>query len=318
MAVACGLSVLKQSLISAARGTVGGMRIVSLLPSATDLIAELGLLDSLVGISDDCNWPPEVAGKPLVARSRIDVSGLTGAEIDALVKASVTENHSLYAVDAQLMDELRPDLVITQDLCEVCAVSSGDLATAWPIGVEVFSMSPRTFEEVVDSAIVLADRLGVPERGVAVAEGMRAKVDAVRAAVAGLERPRVFVAEWMEPPYVAGHWVPEMVEAAGGTNLLSKAGEYSLATTWETVLAEEPALIVLAACGFSLEQALERTGELRLPVRTVVLDGDAHFSRPAPRLADGVRQLAHLLHAEAVPDPGLPYVELALRVANVG
>lgn len=293
------------------------MRIVSLLPSATDMIAELGLLDSLVGVSEDCNWPPEVASKPLVARTRIDVSGLSAAEIDALVSASAAESHSLYAVDAELMDELKPDLVITQDLCEVCAVSSGDLATACPIGTEVFSMNPRNLDDVVASVIALADRLGIRERGVAVAETMRVKIDAVRAAVAGLGRPRVFVAEWMDPPYGSGHWLPEMVEAAGGTNVLSKPGEYSFATTWEAVLAEEPELVVMAACGFSLEQALERTGELRLPVRTVVVDGDAHFSRPAPRLADGVRQLAYLLHPEAVADPRLPYAELPLGVAHV-
>jgi iron complex transport system substrate-binding protein len=286
------------------------MRIVSLLPSATDMIAELGLLDSLVGVSEDCNWPLEVADKPLVARTRIDVSGLSAAEIDAFVSASASESHSLYTVDAELMDELQPDLVITQDLCEVCAVSSGDLATACPIGTEVFSMNPRGLDEVIESVIALADRLGVHERGVAVAQEMREKIDAVRQAVAGLERPRVFVAEWMDPPYGSGHWLPEMVDAAGGTNVLSKPGEYSFATTWETVLSEEPELIVLAACGFSLEQALERTTELRLPVRTVVVDGDAHFSRPAPRLADGVRQLAYLIHPEAVADPRLPSAEL--------
>lgn len=286
------------------------MRIVSLLPSATDMIAELGLLDSLVGISEDSNWPPEVLSKPLVARTRIDVSGLTSAEIDALVNESASEAHSLYAVDAELLEELRPDLVITQDLCEVCAVSSGDLATACPIGTEVYSMNPRSFDDVVESVIGLAERLGVREQGVAVAEEMRATVDAVRTAVAGRERPRVFVAEWIDPPYGSGHWLPEMVEVAGGTNVLSKPGEYSFATTWETVLAEEPDLIVIAACGFSLAQALERTGELRLPVRTVVVDGDSHFSRPAPRLADGVCQLAHLLHPEAVADPGLPFEEL--------
>jgi iron complex transport system substrate-binding protein len=293
------------------------MRIVSLLPSATDMIADLGLLDSLVGISEDSNWPPEVLSKPLVARTKIDVSGLTSAEIDALVNESASETHSLYAVDAELMGELRPDLVITQDLCEVCAVSSGDLATACPIGTEVFSMNPRSFDDVIESVITLAERLGVRERGVAVAEAMRAKVDGVRAALAGLDRPRVFVAEWMDPPYGSGHWLPEMVEAAGGTNVLSKPGEYSFATTWETVLGEEPELIVLAACGFSLEQALERTTDLHLPVRTVVVDGDAHFSRPAPRIADGVRQLAHLIHPDAVADPGLPYAELPLGVAPV-
>src|SRR5205085_7560823 len=125
----------------------------------------------------------------------------------------------------------------------------------------------------VESVITLAERLGVRERGLDVAEMMRAKVDVVRAAVAGRERPRVFVAEWMDPPYGSGHWLPEMVEAAGGTNVLSKPGEYSFATTWARVLDEEPELIVLAACGFSLHQALERTTELRLPVRTVVVDG---------------------------------------------
>lgn len=291
------------------------MRIVSLLPSATDIIAELGMLDSLVGISEDCNWPPEVTSKPLVARTRIDVSGLTGAEIDELVTTSRSTRHSLYAVDAKLMDELRPDLIVTQDLCDVCAVSSGDLATACPIGVEVYSMNPRSFDDVVESVTSLADRLGVHDRGVAAAEAMRAKVVAVRADVAGLQRRRVFVAEWMDPPYASGHWVPEMVEAAGGVNVLSQPGEFSFPTTWETVLREKPALIVMAACGFSLRQALERTNGLRLPVRTVVVDGDAHFSRPAPRIADGIRQLAHLIHPEVIADPGLPFAELQLAAA---
>jgi iron complex transport system substrate-binding protein len=300
------------------RGTVGVVRIVSLLPSATDIIAELGLLDSLVGISDDCNWPPEVTAKPLVARTRIDVSTLTSAEIDRLVGESVSEGHSLYAVDAQLMDELRPDLVVTQDVCTVCAVSSGDLTTACPIGTEVFSMNPRAYEGVLESVICLADRIGVPAAGVAIVDAMREKVAAVRWAVKGLHRPRVFVAEWIDPPYGSGHWLPEMVETAGGTNVLSKPGEYSFATTWETVLAEEPELVVLAACGFSLEQSLERTTTLRLPVRTVVVDGDAHFSRPAPRIADGIRQLAHLIHPEAVADPGLPYAELPIGLMEAG
>src|SRR5713226_5065756 len=146
------------------------MRIVSLLPSATDMIAELDLLDSLVGISEDSNWPPEVLTKPLVARTKIDVSGLTAAEIDALVNESASESHSLYAVDAELMDELRPDLVITQDLCTVCAVSSGDLATACPIGTEVYSMNPRGYEDVVLSVIALADRLDAHDRGATVAD----------------------------------------------------------------------------------------------------------------------------------------------------
>lgn len=292
------------------------MRIVSLLPSATDIVAELGLLDWLVGVSDDCNWPPEVSSKPLVARTRIDAAALSAVEIDALVTAAASDAHSLYTVDAELMGELNPDLVITQDLCEVCAVSSGDLATACPLGVESYSMNPRSLDDVVQSVVELARRLGVPERGEAVAGAMREKIRAVEDAVGDLDRPRVFVAEWMDPPYGSGHWLPEMVAAAGGTNVLSSAGEYSFPTTWEAVLAEEPELIVLAACGFDLGQSLERTRDLRLPVRTVVVDGDAHFSRPAPRVADGVVQLAHLIHPDAVADPGLPYATLPPEAAR--
>src|SRR5260370_39034741 len=206
---------------------MGMMRIVSLLPSATDMIADLGLLDLLVGISEDCTWPPEVASKPVVARARIEVPGLTTAQIDQIVTASQSESHSLYAVDAGLVSELRPDLVITQDLCDVCAVSSGDLKTACPIGVEVLSMNPRSFDDVVQSVVVVANKLTVHERGDAVAGAMRAKVDAVREAVAGRDRPRALTSEWMDPPYGSGHWLPEMVEAAGGVNRLSKPGEFS-------------------------------------------------------------------------------------------
>jgi iron complex transport system substrate-binding protein len=291
------------------------MRIVSLLPSATDMIYDLGLLDSLVGVSQDCNWPPQVRTKPLVARNRIDLAGLSAAQVDKIVSSSKRESHSLYAVDAELMAELRPDLVITQDLCEVCAVSSGDLSTACPLGAEVFSMNPRSLDDVVQSVIALATRLGVPGRGEHLAQRIRARIQAVRTAVAGRARPRVFVAEWMDPPYGSGHWLPEMVDAAGGTNVLSKPGQHSFETTWEAVLAEHPDLIVLAACGFNLQQSLERTRDLHVAVRTVVVDGDAHFSRPAPRLADGIEQLGHLFHPEAVPDPGLPYAELALAAS---
>ena len=136
---------------------------------------------------------------------------------------------------------------------------------------------------------------------------MQTTIDEVRSAVAGLPRPRVFVAEWVDPPYCAGHWLPEMVDAAGGEAVLGRPGELSFPTTWETVLADDPDVIVVAACGFSHDDAVGRTADLDLPVKTVIVDGDAHFSRPAPRLAEGVRQLAHLLHPEAVADPGLPY-----------
>jgi iron complex transport system substrate-binding protein len=286
------------------------MRIVSLLPSATDIIHDLGLFDSLVGVSQDCNWPPEVAEKPLVARNRVDMSQLSAAQIDELVSESTSMSHSLYTVDAELMAALKPDIVITQDLCEVCAVSSGDLATACPAGTEVYSMNPRTLADIVQSVLGLAERLGAEQKGREVVASIEAKISGVRSAVAGRPRPRVFVAEWMDPPYGSGHWLPEMVDVAGGSNVLSRAGEYSFPTTWDGVLAEEPDLIVLAACGFDIAQSLDPARDLRLPVRTVVVDGDAHFSRPAPRVADGILQLAHLLHPDVVVDPGLPFVEL--------
>jgi iron complex transport system substrate-binding protein len=292
------------------------VRIVSLLPSATDILYELGLLDAIVGISEDCDWPPEARSKPLVARNRIDLSGLSSAQIEEVVSGAASESHSLYAVDAELMDELRPDLVITQDVCSVCAVSSGDLASACPVGAEVYSMNPRTLEEVIESVVALAERVGVRDRGLDVAEVMRAKIRATRDAVEHLERPRVFVAEWLDPPYNAGHWLPDMVEAAGGTNLLSAPGEYSTPTSWEAILAAGPDLVVVAACGFDITEASERAADLSLPVRAVVVDGGAHFSRPAPRVADGVQQLGHLLHPGAAPDPGLPHVELALAAAH--
>jgi iron complex transport system substrate-binding protein len=176
-------------------------------------------------------------------------------------------------------------------------------------------MNPRTLEDVIESVIALAARLGVRERGLVLAETMRAKIEATQSAVTGLERPRVFVAEWIDPPYNSGHWLPEMVEAAGGTNLLSRPGEYSIPTTWEAAVAEAPDLVVIAARGFDLDEAAGRAADLRLPVRTVVVNGGAHFSRPAPRLADGVQQLGHLLHPNAAPAPGLPDFELALATA---
>jgi iron complex transport system substrate-binding protein len=292
------------------------VRIVSLLPSATDIIFELGLLDWLVGVSEDCDWPAEVRSRPLVARNRIDLAQFSDARIEELVRDAASDSHSLYVVDADLLAELQPELVLTQDVCAVCAVSSGDLASACPLGVEVYSMNPSTLEDVIASVVALAERLGVRERGLALAERMRAKIEATRAAVADLEGPRVFMAEWIDPPYNSGHWLPEMVELAGGSNLLSRPGEYSTPTTWDAALAEEPDMIVIAACGFGLDEAAERAADLHLPVRTVVVNGGAHYSRPAPRLADGVQQLGHLLHPDVAPDPGLPHVELALATAR--
>jgi iron complex transport system substrate-binding protein len=292
------------------------MRIVSLLPSATEIIARLGLAGDLVGRSKECTYPPEVLSRPVVTAARIDPTDLESVEIDRLVRESIADGRSLYAVDAALIDELRPDKIVTQDLCAVCAVSSGELGSACPVGAEVISLDPGTLEEVAASIEMLAARLGVPERGRDVAGEMRSTIEEVRTLTSGLPRRPVFVAEWIDPPFVPGHWLPGMIEAAGGEAVLGEPGRPSHPTTWEAVAASVPELVVIAPCGFDAAEAVRRSGDLDLErlagpgARIVVVDGDGYYSRPGPRLADGVRQLGHLLHPDVVPDPGLPLIEL--------
>jgi iron complex transport system substrate-binding protein len=293
------------------------VRIVSLIPSATEIIARLGLAESLVGRSNECTYPPEVLTRPVVTAARIDPTELESVEIDRLVRASIADGRSLYAVDAELMDDLRPDVIVTQDLCAVCAVSSGELGSACPVGAEVVSLDPSTLEEVAASIETLAARLGVPERGTVVAGEMRSTIEAVRRSTAGLPRPRVFVAEWIDPPFVPGHWLPGMIEAAGGEALLGENARPSHPTTWDAVAAADPELVVIAPCGFGADEAARRSAgvdfeRLAPNARVVVVDGDGYYSRPGPRLADGVRQLGHLLHPDRVADPGLPLIALEL------
>jgi iron complex transport system substrate-binding protein len=287
------------------------MRVCSLLPSASEIIAELGHADSLVGVSDECRRPAEIIGKPVVTAARIDPSALTSREIDLAVRASLEDGGSLYAVDGALIEELQPDLIVTQDLCTVCAVSSGDLATALPLDVEVLSLDPRTLDGVAESFRVLARRLGTPARGDELACVMEAKIRAVAEAVRRLEPRRIFFAEWLDPPFCAGHWIPEMIALAGGEDVLGRPGEPSHTTTWEAALEHGPELVVLAPCGFGAEEAARRAAALSFPCPAFAVDGDGYYSCPGPRLADGVRQLGHLFHPEALDDPGLPVIELA-------
>jgi iron complex transport system substrate-binding protein len=291
------------------------VRIVALLPSATEIIARLGLAGDLVGRSNECTYPPEILDRPVVTAAKIDPTDLASVEIDRLVRASIADGRSLYAVDAALIDELRPDVIVTQDLCAVCAVSSGELGSACPVGAEVISLDPSTLEDVARSIETLAARLGVAERGDAVAAEMRSTIDAVRRSTSGLPRPRVFVAEWIEPPFVPGHWLPEMIEAAGGEAILGEPGRPSHPTTWDAVSAADPEWIVVAPCGFDATEAARRSTlvdfeRIAPHARIAVVDGDGFYSRPGPRLAGGVRQLGHLLHPDDVPDPGLAIIDI--------
>jgi iron complex transport system substrate-binding protein len=287
------------------------MRIVSLVPSATEIIAGLGLAGALVGRSHECTYPPEVQSAPVVSASRIDTSTIASAEIDGAVRAALADGRPLYAVDADLLEQLAPDLIVTQDLCEVCAVSSGEVRRVARTGAATISLDPRDLEGIEESIRTLARHLGVAGTGEQLAQAMRHRIDAVHQAVRGLPRPRVFVAEWLDPPFAAGHWVPEMVELAGGEEVLGRARERSFPTTWEAVAAAAPQLLVLAPCGFDVERTVAEAGGVpAMGARVVAVDGDAAYSRPGPRVAEGVAQLASLMHPEVVEPPRLGLCQL--------
>ena len=286
------------------------MRIASLLPSATEIVAALGLADRLVAVSAECDWPPEVRGHPVVTAARIDNEGMASADVDRAVREAIADGRSLYAIDEELIAAIDPDVVITQDLCEVCAVSTDEVERLRSVRAETVSLDPRTIAEIEGSILALAARLGVPERGEAVVREMEEKLRDVRAWVAGRPVRRVFVSEWLDPPYAAGHWLPEMVAFAGGEDVLGRPARPSFPTTWDDVREHSPDLVVLAPCGLDARRAAQEADVPPLPARVVAVDANSYFSRPAPRVVDGVAQLAFLLHPDAAPDPGLPWVVL--------
>jgi iron complex transport system substrate-binding protein len=288
------------------------VRVVSLVPSATEIIAALGLADQIVGRSHECNYPPEVQTVPVVSASRVDTTELSSADIDRAVRDALADGRPLYAVDAALLERLAPDLIVTQDLCEVCAVSSGEVKRVTHIEVETLSLDPRDLSEIEESIRTVARHLHAAAQGELLAQAMHHRIDTVHQLVRGLPRQRVFVAEWLDPPFAAGHWVPEMVDLAGGNEVLGLPRERSYATTWEAVAEAAPQLVVLAPCGFDLERTVGEAGSVPpLGARVVAVDGDAAYSRPGPRVAEGVAQLAYLLHPDEVEAPALPFRELS-------
>jgi iron complex transport system substrate-binding protein len=287
------------------------MRICSLLPSATEIVAKLGLVDSLVAVSEECDWPPEVRDLPVVTASRVDTTQLSSLEIEQAVRQEVSDGRPLYAIDADLLERLEPDLILTQDLCAVCAVSSDTVGGLCATDAEVVTLDAHTLAEIEQRIVWLGELLGVPARGRMVVDEMEATIAGVSERVAGIPRRRVFVAEWLEPPYVAGHWIPEMVALAGGREVLGRAGTPSYPTSWERVIEQRPELVVVAPCGFDHERAAREASLPSLGCPAVAVDSNSYYARPAPRLADGVAQLAFLMHPERIDDPGLPYIELA-------
>lgn len=297
---------------------MSGERICSLLPSATEIVCALGLEDRLVAVTHECDYPPSAAAKPHITRSTIDPDGLTGREIDAAVRESLSQESTLYHLDAGLLERLQPDLVLTQELCEVCAVGPEEVRSVMrslSTKPRMLSLEPRTLDDVLDTVLEVGYATGVPPRATEVTRALRGRLERVREAVSGAPTVPVLTLEWIDPLFVGGHWVPQMVEAAGGRDVLGRAGVPSRTATWEEVAEAAPEVIVVMPCGFGLERSRVELDATPLPAiwdtlpavvsgRVFVVDGSSYFNRPGPRLVDGVEILAGILHPELWPESG--------------
>jgi iron complex transport system substrate-binding protein len=280
------------------------MRIVSLLPSATEIVYALNLGEELVGITHECDWPTEARSKRIVSHSTLP-PGASPADVDRLVSESIDGGTPIYRLDHEAIRELRPDVVITQDLCAVCAVPSGHVQQALDLlgcPAEVVSLDPSSLDDVLNSVVQVGRVSGTDAQAEAYVAQLRDRLDRVKQSVAGLDRTRTFALEWGDPPFNGGHWVPEMIEAAGGESLLGSHRTPSVRLTWETIGTAAPDAVVFMPCGYNLEAAV-REGktlmdrpELAGVQQFFAADASAYFSRPGPRLIDGVELLAASLH----------------------
>jgi iron complex transport system substrate-binding protein len=284
------------------------MRIVSLVPSATEMLFALGSGDELVAVTHECDYPPAALELPKVTRNALP-AGLSSAEIDAAVKQRTLAGESIYELDVDLLHELEPDLIVTQALCQVCAVSYDDVravAEEIPTQPRVISLDPTTLGEVLGDARTLAQVTDRKEAAVDLVRQASDRIDRVRLAVRGARRVRVAALEWLDPPFAAGHWTPQLIEFAGGEDMLGFAGEHSRECSWEEVQASAPDLVLVMPCGYDAELAYREAEMQREQLaglgagEVVAVDAAAYFSRPGPRLVDGLELLAHVLHPEAV------------------
>ncbi len=290
------------------------MRLVSLLPSATEIVYALGLGEELVGVTFECDEPPAARSDKTIVVGGRDTRGMSPGEIDSYVRGQLAAGADLYTLHARALADLRPDLILTQDLCRVCALPSGHVDEALGyLGcqADVLSLDPRTLGDVMDSILMVGRRGGVPDRGIRLVADLRARLARIQASVAGRRRPRVAVIEWVDPPFTAGHWIPDLVSAAGGTAVAARPGAPSVPTSWAAIAAEVPELIIVAPCGYHLPGAIEQAQSVAqaLPgVPVWAIDADGIVVRPGPRLIDGVQAIASILHPDAVPAPQPPAV----------
>jgi len=285
------------------------MRIVSLVPHATELLYALGLGEQMVGVTHECDFPPEATDLPAVTRNVLP-DGLGPSEIDAAVRERTAAGDSIYELDEELVRELEPDLIVTQALCHVCAVSVDEvqaLAQTLPGPPRVISLDPTTYGETLGDVRTVAQATDSKDAALDLIARTARRADIVRLAVRGAPRPRVAALEWMDPVFVAGHWTPQLIEMAGGEDVLGFAGEPSRQATWEEVAAGQPEVVIVMPCGYDAARALVEAEEFADRLRAVGADqvvavnASAYFSRPGPRLADGLELLAHILHPDRVP-----------------
>jgi len=302
-------------------------RIVSLLPSATEIVCALGLEGSLVGVTHECDYPPAVVGKPQLTASRIAHQTMTSAEIDHAVRSQLDGHGSIYDLDEAQLRALEPDLILTQELCEVCAVSYRAVEQAtrmFSADVDIVSLEPNTIADILATIGTIGQLTGTDARAEALVAELATRLDAVTLALADVQRrPPTLVLEWLEPPFAPGHWVPEQIAYAGGDHTFGNAGAPSRTTTAEEIHAYAPEVIVLAPCGYYTEDTLRELPRARLPpgwhelpaVRegnVWAVDATSYFSRPGPRIVDGAEILAHIIHPQRF---GAPDERMAIRVS---
>ena len=292
------------------------MRIVSLLPSATEIVAVLGLTDHLVGISHECDYPEEIRDRPRVTRCEIHGRDLPSSAIDAWVRDTLASRGTLYTLEEELIRGLRPDLILTQQLCDVCAVNYGSVAAyaaTLPKRPRLINLEPAQLTDIYADIRLIAQAADVPERAEAVIAELEQRVESVVSLVArAANRPKCFLMEWIDPPFCGGHWNPELVELAGGVDPIGRKGQPSRRVSWEEIHRTDPDAVLLACCGFGLERTRREMALLAGKTewqslravregRVYLVDGSTYFSRPGPRIVDSLEMLAHMLHPEVVP-----------------
>jgi iron complex transport system substrate-binding protein len=298
------------------------MRIASLVPSATESLFALGMGDRVVAVTHECDYPARARELPRLTRSVIP-EGLEPGDIDRRVRELTGRGEALYELDEPALTELEPDLIVTQALCAVCAVSYDDVravAERIPSRPSVISLDPRTLDEVLDDLVRLAEATGDRDAGAGLRDALQSRLERVRSATGGARRRRVLALEWLDPPYAGGHWVPEMIEVAGGESVLGEAGRDSRAFSWQEVAASGPDVVVAMPCGlYADEAAAQVRGSWRRvdglgAERIYAVDAASTFSRPGPRLVDGTELLGHILHPELVDPPaGIGWHELGAK-----